>query len=132
MAIVGYLVMAVLLIAALALAIAECIFFTRKPDWFVKATGFVVAVLGFAIMLAFIISFATEGNPFNLIFFMIMSSVGIIAFLFWLAMLVASALNETDNNERLLWVLIIIFTNFVGALIYFLARRPIRLKSTPR
>ncbi|MFA6613040.1 MAG: hypothetical protein WCS64_05640, partial [Dehalococcoidales bacterium] len=73
----GYLVMALLLIAALGLAIAGIYLFSRKKDWFIKAIGVVVAVLGFAIMFTFIISFATEGNPFNLIFFMIMSSVGI-------------------------------------------------------
>lgn len=129
MAVLGYLVMVFLLIAALGLAIAGLYLFTRKPDWFAKVIGVVIAMLGFAILLTFIIGLATDSNPFNIVFIMIMSSAGIIAFFFWLGMLVDCALNEKDNNERLLWVLIILFANFIGAIIYFLARRPVRLRS---
>ena len=45
----------------------------------------------------------------------------------WVWMLADCATNETDaNNDRLIWVLIIIFTNFIGAMLYLTIRRPMR------
>jgi hypothetical protein len=66
---------------------------------------------------------------FNMTFIMLpMILFGIFSFIFWLAMLIDCALNETDSNERLLWIIIIIFTNFIGAVIYFFIRRANRTK----
>jgi hypothetical protein len=48
-------------------------------------------------------------------------------FLFWLWMLIDCATKESNQgNDRLVWVVIIIFTNIVGALIYWFIRRPQR------
>jgi len=49
---------------------------------------------------------------------------GFLATIFWVWMLIDCALHESnDGNEKLIWVLIILFTHFIGALIYFLVRR---------
>lgn len=46
---------------------------------------------------------------------------------FWIWMLVDCARNETDEgNTRVVWTLIILFTHGLGALLYFLIRRPER------
>ncbi len=44
---------------------------------------------------------------------------------FWIWMLVDCATNESlEGNEKIVWILIIIFTNWLGALLYFLICRP--------
>ena len=46
--------------------------------------------------------------------------------LFWIRMLIEAATRETDSSERLIWVLIIVFLQVLGAAIYFFVRRPVR------
>ena len=55
------------------------------------------------------------------------------AFLFWVWMLVEVATKETDEgNTRLVWVLVVCLTNWIGALIYFCARRGERKRTLGR
>lgn len=49
--------------------------------------------------------------------------IGLLGFIFWLRMLIDAATKETDSANKLLWVLIIVFLNFLGALIYRFARK---------
>ncbi|HNQ89000.1 MAG TPA: PLD nuclease N-terminal domain-containing protein [Verrucomicrobiota bacterium] len=49
---------------------------------------------------------------------------------FWIWMLVDCALHEpSEGNDKLVWIVIILFTHILGALIYFFARRPRRLRT---
>ncbi len=49
-------------------------------------------------------------------------------FLFWLWMLVDCATKESDQgNTKIVWIIIIVFTNIAGAAIYYFVRRPERL-----
>lgn len=55
--------------------------------------------------------------------------VGICGAIFWIWMIVDCATNEkSDGNDKLSWILIIVLTNWIGALIYYLARRPKRIQ----
>lgn len=55
------------------------------------------------------------------------------AFVLWVWVLVDTLTRETDeNNNRLIWGLVVGFTGIVGALIYLVVRRPERLKSLGR
>ncbi len=48
---------------------------------------------------------------------------------FWIWMLVDCATNEpSQGNDKIIWILVIIFTHWLGALIYLLARRPERIR----
>ena len=48
---------------------------------------------------------------------------------FWVWMLVDCATKDPSaGNEKIIWILVIIFTHWRGALIYFLVRRPQRKK----
>jgi heme/copper-type cytochrome/quinol oxidase subunit 2 len=48
--------------------------------------------------------------------------------IFWVWMLVDCATKESDQgNTKIIWLLIIIFTHLIGALIYFFVRRPERI-----
>ncbi len=48
---------------------------------------------------------------------------------FWIWMLVDCATKEPSaGNDKVVWILVIIFTHWIGALIYYLVRRPQRKK----
>ncbi|HEX7735855.1 MAG TPA: PLD nuclease N-terminal domain-containing protein [Ktedonobacteraceae bacterium] len=56
--------------------------------------------------------------------------IAIFGTVFWIWMIVDCARNEPDNsNDKIVWILVIVLTHLVGALIYFFVRRPTR-KST--
>jgi hypothetical protein len=59
--------------------------------------------------------------------------IGITATVLWIWMLVEVLSRETDEgNNKLLWALVIVFTHWVGALIYLIVRRPERVKKLGR
>jgi len=63
--------------------------------------------------------------PFFLLLFLVPIVLAIFAF--WIWMLVDCATKESDQgNDKIIWILVIIFTHWLGALIYFLVRRPER------
>ncbi|WMW25977.1 PLDc N-terminal domain-containing protein [Methanolobus sediminis] len=54
---------------------------------------------------------------------------GIIGTLFWLWMLIDCATKEpSEGNDKLIWIIIIVFTHVLGAFVYFFIRRPKRIK----
>ncbi len=51
--------------------------------------------------------------------------IGLAALAFWIWMIVDVATRKFESdNEKIVWVLVVIFTNWIGALIYFFAGRP--------
>ena len=51
--------------------------------------------------------------------------VGVGAFAFWVWMIVDCATRQfKDSNEKIIWVLVVVLLNWLGALIYFIAGRP--------
>ncbi len=59
--------------------------------------------------------------------FVIVPLLGLALLIFWLWMLIDCLRNEpSDGNDKIVWVLVIIFTNWIGALIYYFVRRPER------
>ena len=61
-------------------------------------------------------------------FFICAISLGIIGLVFWVWMLIDCAVNEpSEGNDKIIWILIIIFAHWIGALIYLLVRRPKRM-----
>ena len=59
--------------------------------------------------------------------------VGVLGTIFWIWMLVDCATKEpSEGNDKLIWILIIVFTHLLGALIYFFVRRPQRIAETGR
>lgn len=64
-------------------------------------------------------------------FLIILLAIGVIlvSIVFWIWMLVDCAQNEpSEGNDKVIWILVIIFTHWLGALIYFFARRPQRIQ----
>lgn len=62
-----------------------------------------------------------------------LSVIGLASMAFWIWMLIDCATKEPDTgNTKAIWILIIVFTHWIGALIYLLVRRPERLRETGR
>ena len=58
----------------------------------------------------------------------VICGVGVLATLFWIWMLVDCATKESsEGKDKLVWIVIILFANLLGALIYFVVRRPVRI-----
>ena len=69
--------------------------------------------------------------PFTMFF--LFFGIGILGTLFWLWMLIDCAMKEpSEGNDKLIWVIVIVFTNLLGALIYFFVRRPKRIEEYGR
>jgi hypothetical protein len=59
--------------------------------------------------------------------FLFFGALALVGFVFWLWMLVDCATMESnEGNTKVVWILIILFANFVGAVVYWLVRRPQR------
>lgn len=63
---------------------------------------------------------------------MLIPIIGIVlaalAFVFWLFMLI-DAIKHSQKDMKLIWVLVIIFTNLIGAIIYYFMERRPRMKA---
>ncbi len=65
--------------------------------------------------------------------FSLFAGIGLLCTAFWIWMLIECATKEPgDGNEKLIWILIIIFTHLIGAIIYFIVRRPKRIAEVGR
>jgi len=58
---------------------------------------------------------------------------GLAGTIFWIWALVDCATKEpNEGNQKVVWILVIIFTHFIGALLYVLIRRPERIRQLAR
>ena len=68
-----------------------------------------------------------------LFFILIFAAFGLAAFALWIWMLVDCLTKEpSEGNDKIVWVLVIVFLNWLGALIYWIVRRPQRIKQYGR
>ena len=75
-------------------------------------------------MLAFIAS----GVPFCLCF-PAFGLIGLLATIFWIMMIIEIVQKEpSEGNDKIIWLLVVILLQGLGALIYFLVRRPERIR----
>jgi len=63
---------------------------------------------------------ATIGVLWFAVFMLIMMAIIILALIFWIYMLVDSIKRKYKNdNDKVVWVLVIIFLGVIGALVYY-------------
>lgn len=80
-------------------------------------------------MLAYLpFAWLPHGSDFLAIFFFVL----LVPSLVWIGALVSCLKNESAGSTKLVWALVIIFSHFVGALIYLLIRRPERIRELGR
>lgn len=60
-----------------------------------------------------------------MLFFLLLALTGTV---FWIWMIVECATREpSQGNDKIVWIVIIVFAHWIGALIYFFVRRPQRI-----
>ena len=65
------------------------------------------------------------GGIFACIFFLIFGLVSLAATAFWIWMIIDVATRcPSEDNKKLIWVLVVVLTGIVGAIIYFFVQRP--------
>lgn len=66
--------------------------------------------------------------------FIVTTLLAIGGMVFWIWALIDCASKEPNDgsNNKVLWLLLIIFTHFIGALLYILIRRPERIRVAGR
>jgi hypothetical protein len=63
------------------------------------------------------------------LFFLAMISLAAAGTVLWIWMLIDCALNEpSEGSDKIVWILVILFTHGIGGLIYLLVRRPERIR----
>jgi cytochrome c biogenesis factor len=50
---------------------------------------------------------------------LIIGAISILAFVFWILMLVDCVKRKFKDSEKIVWILVLIFTGIIGALIYY-------------
>lgn len=64
---------------------------------------------------------------FQLLFCLFFFVFGVLGTAFWIWMLIDCATKEPDvGNNKVIWILIIVLTHWIGAAIYYFVRRPQR------
>ena len=59
--------------------------------------------------------------------------VGLLGTIFWIVEIVACVTKESsEGNTKIVWLLIILFTHFLGAALYYFIRRPERIATLGR
>ena len=68
----------------------------------------------------------------ELIIMFVMLLVVLAGSLLWVWMLIDCVINEPSGTNKIVWLLVILLANFIGAVIYFLVRRPARRRAEAR
>jgi RsiW-degrading membrane proteinase PrsW (M82 family) len=80
------------------------------------------AVTNFATSMA--VSASPQATTFSIMLLLLFLAFGLLLFAFWIWMLVDAIKNpKLNGNQKLIWVLVIVFLNWIGALVYFFAGR---------
>ena len=59
----------------------------------------------------------------------VVGGVELLGLIFWIMMIIEIAQKEpAEGNDKIIWLLVVILLHWVGALIYFLIRRPERIR----
>jgi prolipoprotein diacylglyceryltransferase len=75
----------------------------------------------------------TAAQIMDTLFSLLLGLLALFGFILWLWMLVDCATKESnEGNTKIVWIIIIVFTNIVGAVIYLLVRRPQRYRELHR
>ncbi|MGB3340539.1 MAG: PLDc N-terminal domain-containing protein [bacterium] len=63
-----------------------------------------------------------------ILFWLVAMSIGILATIFWVWMIIDVAKNEPENgNDKVMWILVVVLAGVIGAAVYYFVRRPERM-----
>lgn len=70
---------------------------------------------------------------FFILAFIVVLGISVGGTVLWIWMIIDCATNEpSEGNDKIVWILILIFTNWIGALVYLVVRRPQRIRQHGR
>ena len=59
--------------------------------------------------------------------------IGVVGTILWIMAIIDCAKNESPvGNDKIVWLLVIIFLHLIGAAVYYLVRRPQRMRELGR
>ena len=65
-----------------------------------------------------------------LLIWLMMLALSAASFAIWIWMLIDCITKEpSEGNDKLIWILVIVFTGVIGAAIYYFVRRPERIQN---
>ena len=65
---------------------------------------------------------------FSLLMFLMYAVIGIGGTILWIWTIIDCATKEpSEGNDKIVWILVIVFTHWIGSLIYIFVRRPQRI-----
>ena len=83
----------------------------------------------FAYLLGAVESGGSAQGIVAILFVILMMGVGLLAVVFWIWMLIDCIKNEpAEGNDKIIWVLVIVLLQGLGAIIYYFARRGDRIQ----
>jgi hypothetical protein len=69
----------------------------------------------------------------ELLFGLVFLTVAVLSTVFWIWMLIDCATKEpSTGNDKIVWIVILALTHWIGAAIYFFVRRPQRIAEMGR
>ena len=120
------------LLVALVLVIGGAVGLRRGQDGMVKTISAAAIIIGVMVVLVLGLSIFIGVNIFASLPFLFFL-LGAFSVVVWIAILADCAINEpSQGNDKIVWVIIIVFTHILGAVLYLMVRRPQRIAETGR
>jgi hypothetical protein len=70
---------------------------------------------------------------FGFLMMLVFAAIGIGAMVLWVWAIVDCATKEpSEGNDKIIWILVIVFANWIGAILYYAIRRPERIRKYGR
>lgn len=129
MNILGILVLVVIIAFGIALIAGGATSLQRRRSVLACTMAVIAIVVGAGWLITVIVAVVARTGAFAELGFVIAGGIFLAALVFWIFMLGECAhLEEKNSLDKLTWVIVILFTNIIGAALYFFLRRPQRIR----
>ena len=116
-----------LFVLTVGLVVGGVVVYRRTNEAVERRAAAVAVAAGFLVLATVVLAGVVSGSA-SVMWPLPFIQLGLLGTAFWLWMLVDCAINEpTAGNDKLIWVLIILLAQVLGAALYLLVRRPQRL-----
>ena len=124
---VGFVVFAALI------GVGGGIFVYRRSQEGAMRTLAVTAVVGAVALALTVILALLELISTGVFWPLLFVEIGVLSMVFWISMIIDAATREPEEgNNKVVWVIIIVFTQLIGAALYLFVRRPQRIAEVGR
>ena len=108
------------------LIVGGAVVYRRSSDTVLRAIAAVAVAVGMALALTGGLRASEIVGP-SLFYTLVFVEIGLLSAIIWVVTLADCATGEpSEGNDKVVWVLIILFTNLIGAALYLIVRRPRR------